>query len=306
MNILITGCTGSLGSLLVERLLPLGHSVTGVARDAGTGNAGKKKFRLIIADIAGNGLFEELQNVKADLVIHLAAVIPRKIADRGLEERMMFETNVRGTLNILGLMERVGIKKLIFASSMAVYGLPERLPVDEGHRLAPLTFYGLTKKQGEEYIRQACSKKGLSACIFRFPSFFGPKITAGAVYSFCSKAAANEDILINPETTAPWDLLHIKDAADVLVRCVERMQKGEAGDAGVEIFNVDYGVPVSLAKVADMVVELAGSDSKIKIAEKDRILEFFYDTGRVRKALGWKPPPLKTRLKEYLVEIGEM
>jgi UDP-glucose 4-epimerase len=177
--------------------------------------------------------------------------------------------------------------------------------VDESHRLAPLTFYGLTKKHGEEYIRHACSEKGLATCMFRFPSFFGPQINAGAVRSFCAKVAAGEDIVINPKTAASWDLLHIRDAVDVIVRCAERMQKGELGSAGVKVFNVDYGVPVSLPVVAEKIVKLAGSRSRIKIADKSKIVDFYFDIDRARKELGWNPPSLEARLKGYMAEIRE-
>jgi UDP-glucose 4-epimerase len=298
MNILITGCTGNLGSLLAERFISLGHAVTGVARDPGKG-----RYRLIIADLADEGLEGKLQGVEADLVVHLAAVIPRKMADKALEEKAMFEANVNGTLNLLGVMHKKSMRKMIFASSMAVYGLPRRLPVDESQPLVPLSYYGLTKKQGEEHILQACEEQGMTACMFRFPSFFGPQINAGAVRSFCTKAAAGEDIVINPETAASWDLLHIRDAMDIIVRCAERMQNGKF--RGAEAFNVDYGVPVSLSSVAESIVKLSGSRSKIKIVDNDKVVEFYFDISKSRKALDWNPPALETRLKEYMAEIKE-
>lgn len=300
-NILITGCTGNLGSALTENLISSGYSITGIAKDAKKNKQKKPNFKFIQVDIADEKLFTSLKNLKIDLIIHTAALIPKRSQGLRSEKLKMFKSNVFGTLNILRLMEEKGIKNLIFTSSMTVYGFPKYLPVNENHPLEPVSFYGLTKKHAEEYVEKICQENEFYTCIFRFPGFFSPKIRSGAIYSFCTKALANKEIIIDLNSPIYWDTFHIKDAVNVITNCLERLKSNPLDK--VEIFNVDYGVPINLIRIAKKIVKISKSKSTIKKIGNEKSIDFFFDLKKIKKALKWSPPSLEERIKEYLSEI---
>ena len=303
-NILITGCTGTLGQTLVKNLTFSNYKVIGIARKLKEFKFKKTNFKLITLDLADEKLLlKALKDFEIDIVIHAAALIPKKLRDKDLERVEMFKSNVYGTFNVLRLMEKKNIKNIISVSSMAVYGFPQYLPVNEKHALAPLTFYGLTKKHAEEYIKQMSGKSGFSACIFRFPSFFSPKIKAGAMYSFCTKALTNKEIVINLTSPVCWDVLHIDDAQSVIIKAIERMKNN--GFKRVEVFNVDYSVPINIIKIANKIVKLTNSKSSIKKIGQEKSIDFFFDVKKLKKMLRWTPPSLEERIKEYIKKLSK-
>ena len=166
MKILVTGGVGKVGQWVVRELLDRGsHDVTVLDRAAGP-ERGAVKY--LIGDVQDLGqVMEAMADVEA--VIHLAAIHNPNIATASVT----YQTNVVGTFNVHHAAFRLGIKRIVSASSNAIVGwsyserfVPDYLPIDEAHPLRPEDVYGLSKEIGET-IAHAYSRKGLETVMLR-------------------------------------------------------------------------------------------------------------------------------------------
>ena len=167
MKVFITGGAGYIGSHVTMELLDANHDVT-VYDDLSLGFKGNidKRAKFIKGSTHDiNHLKESLSN-NFDLVIHLAAY---KAAGESMTSPSKYSNNnLNGSINLLNIMVDLGIKKLIFSSTAAVYGYPNYLPVDENHSLNPINFYGYTKLIVENLIQWYSRLVNLDYVIFRF------------------------------------------------------------------------------------------------------------------------------------------
>ena len=154
MNILVTGGAGYIGSTCVKELVDLGHNtivVDNLENSDGSYLDKRAKFHKIdlSKDEDLNKLNQVFQN-KIDAVIHFAGY---KSVAEAVKNPQKYSDNIIGTLNLLDLMGTHKVKKLIYSSSAAVYGVPQYTPVDENHQTIPLNHYGFTKLECEKLIQ---------------------------------------------------------------------------------------------------------------------------------------------------------
>ena len=157
MNVVITGGAGFIGSHLVDELLKQGYSVT-VIDDLSTGKLdnirnllqNNKNLNFIQGDIRDLSLLQKIFNNK-DYVFHLAAI--SSVAKSVENPILVDEVNIRGTLNILVAARDTSIKKVVFASSAAIYGDSPELPKREDMPPNPLSPYAISKLTGEYYCK---------------------------------------------------------------------------------------------------------------------------------------------------------
>jgi len=161
-NILVTGGSGFIGHHLIKYLLRRGHNVYNI--DIASNNS---QERINVKDF--ENLSKVFKDVKPDVIVHLAAIASVPLCENSLYE--CFETNVKGTLNVAILSNRIG-SKLIFASSSAVYGTPSLLPTPTSYPAQPTNFYGLSKALGEQIVRYFVPS---SHVIFRIFNVYGPE-----------------------------------------------------------------------------------------------------------------------------------
>jgi len=143
-NILVTGGAGYVGSVCCAELLRQGHAVT-IVDDLSTGSReavvpGAAFFQL---DIGNQEAMQSLvSNIRFDAVFHFAAkaLIPESVSNPAL----FFQHNVASGIAMLEVLRAAGIKNFVFSSSAAVYGMPERIPIDEDDRKSPVNSYGET------------------------------------------------------------------------------------------------------------------------------------------------------------------
>jgi UDP-glucose 4-epimerase len=163
MNILLTGGLGFIGSHTAAVLSDKGHSVvitdnlcnsqkqTLNSLETITG----KKIPFYEGDVRDIALLKNiLRDHQIECVIHFAGL--KSVAESGAEPLKYFDNNVGGTITLIEAMQAQGIKKIIFSSSATVYGVPQYLPYDEAHPLAPMNVYGRTKLQVEEILQDLC------------------------------------------------------------------------------------------------------------------------------------------------------
>lgn len=185
MRFLVTGGSGFIGSHLVEALATLGHRVI-VLDNFSTGKRENLQFaamanvEVIEGDIRDESTLNDVMP-EVDGVFHQAALVsvPRSIQ----EPKLSFDINVNGTMNVFEAARRAGVKRVVYASSAAVYGDNSALPLSEGAQKMPLSPYGLDKLQTEAIGQLYQSLYGLEPIALRYFNVYGPRQDPSSPYS---------------------------------------------------------------------------------------------------------------------------
>lgn len=225
-NVLITGGAGFIGSHVSDMLIDKGYGVIVVdnftSSDGNNLNSNAKFYNLDINSPEFENVFKEN---KIDYTIHFAAQASVSYSTQNPTEDAM--ENIIGSVNVLKFSKKYGVKKFITASTAAVYGIPEYLPVNEEHKTTCLSFYGLSKLTMEKYVEMF----GLDYIIFRFSNVYGPRQSAygeaGVVAIFADKMKNKEDIAIHGDGEQTRDFIFVEDIAKVCVLALESNVKNE-------------------------------------------------------------------------------
>ena len=195
MKVLVTGGAGFIGSHVVDALVKKDNEVV-IIDDFSTGfekniNPAAKLYRLSICDTAIKNIFER---ERPQVVIHLAAQtsVTRSITDPAFDAGV----NILGSLNVISNCVGSGVRRIVYASSCALYGTPEYLPVDEKHPVKSLSPYGVSKHTVEHYLFQSYTLYGLSFIVLRYANVYGPRQNprgeGGVVAIFAGKMLGGE------------------------------------------------------------------------------------------------------------------
>ncbi len=287
MRILVTGGAGFIASHVVDALVADGHEVA-IVDNMSRGreeNVNPKAFlhRADVRDAAAlRGIFEEF---KPEIVNHHAAHIDlrKSVEDPAFDA----ETNILGTLNLLALSAENGCRRFVFVSSGgAVYGVPERLPVDEKHPVKPVSPYGASKFSGECYVDMYHRVNGLETVMLRYANVYGPrqdpKGEAGVVAIFAGLMLKNQTGTIFGDGTKTRDYVYVGDLVEANMEAMFR--EGAQG-----CFNLGTGVETSDLQIFEAVRDAAGADvepiySEMRPGEVYRIC---LDCSLAEKGLGW-------------------
>ena len=290
MKILITGGAGFIGSHIADQLIVAGHEVAVVDNlwDHGGGkeNNLNPKAKFYRADITDEtALAQVFDEVKPEIVSHQAAQASVAISTQNpqLDARI----NIIGLLNVLTNCTRVGVKKIIFASSGATYGTPVRNPVDEEVPQHPESPYGITKMATEYYLRYWHEANGLNFTALRYGNVYGPRQDpngeAGVIAIFAKRFLSNEGVRIDWDGEQRKDYVYVEDVARANVLALDR------GDN--DIFCIGAGNPVSVNAIYDLLAKITGNKPEITRAPKrpgDIYLSYF-NPSKAERILGWKP-----------------
>ena len=194
LKILVTGGAGFIGSNLVDRLMEDNIEKLTAIDNLRTGRAkfieqqiGNKNFEFMDKDIK---LVSSFPIESYDWVFHLAA--NADIRGGVKNTRVDLEENVIGTHSVLEFMRKQDIKKLVFASSSALYGETEVIPTPEDlPDIKPISFYGASKIAAEHFITSYCFTYGMQAWMFRFANVVGKRSTHGVIPDFVNKLKKN-------------------------------------------------------------------------------------------------------------------
>ena len=173
-RILVAGGAGYIGSHVQKQLLEDGFEVA-VFDDLSSGD--RKNILPGAAFIEGNILDKAALNAamrqEIDGVVHLAA--KKAVGESMVKPELYAENNISGSINILNAMAENGVKHIVFSSSAAVYGMPEYVPIDEDHRIAPINYYGYTKVAIEENLHWYARLGKLNYAALRYFNAVGPR-----------------------------------------------------------------------------------------------------------------------------------
>jgi UDP-glucose 4-epimerase len=287
MKILITGGSGFIGSHIVELYQDKAEEIR-VLDNLRTGyrnNLDGLRHTFIEGSITDRELVKKaVQGV--DYIFHLAALVsvPESMAKPG----ECVDINVHGLLNVLEEAAAAGVKKLVFASSAAIYGDNPTVPKVETMIPEPKSPYAITKLDGEYYLSMFQNEGRLQTAAIRFFNVFGPRqdpkgAYAAAVPIFIEKAVNSEDITVFGDGGQTRDFIYVKDIAGALAFAVET-----PGVTGV--FNAGYGGQITIEDLANGLVSAADSASKILYApERAGDVRHSRASADKLRAAGWVP-----------------
>jgi UDP-glucose 4-epimerase len=300
MKILVTGGSGFIGSHIVQHYQDSAEEIR-VLDNLRTGyrkNLDGMRCTFIERSITDREIVRSAVE-GVDHIFHLAALVsvPESMAKPG----ECVDINVHGLLNVLEEASAAGVKKLVFASSAAVYGDNPAVPKLETMMPEPKSPYAITKLDGEYYLGMFQQEGRLETTAVRFFNVFGPRqdpkgAYAAAVPIFIEKAVKGEDITIFGDGGQTRDFIYVKDIVGALTFAVET-----PGVVGV--FNAGYGGQITINQLASQIVTQAGSSSKILHAP-ERPGDVKHSRASADKLLGagWKP---KHTLEEGLAATFE-
>lgn len=270
MKYLITGGSGFIGSNLVDKLMENNPEKITVIDNLRTGKSefinqhlGKKNFEFINKDIKK---VESFPNESFDWVFHLAA--NADIRGGIKNTRVDLEENVIGTHSVLEFMRKQDLKKLIFASSSALYGETEIIPTPEAlPDIKPISFYGASKIAAEHFISSYCFTYEMQAWMFRFANVVGKRSTHGVIPDFVNKLKENpNELKILGDGNQTKSYFDVSDCVDGLID-IPKADKNIVAEA----YNLANNETIKVKNLGPIVVdEMHLKNVKYKFTGGDR------------------------------------
>ena len=295
-SVFITGCTGLLGSWLTEALVQAGSNVVGLIRDAVPdsrliSSQVVQQINVVSGQVEDYPLVERILNeYQVQTVFHLAAQTIVGIANQN--PLSTFETNIRGTWNVLEACRRTSwVKEVVVASSDKAYGEHQHLPYDETAALQGMHPYDVSKTCADLLAQAYHKTYGLPVSITRFGNLFGPgdtnfnRLIPGTIRS----VIRNEAPVIRSSGQFSRDYVYVEDAAHAYMLVAEKI----AGDLSVQgnAFNFSYESPLTALDVVEKITAcMERTDLKplIQNATQNEIPHQYLSAQKARSVLGWQ------------------
>ena len=261
MHVLVTGGAGFIGSHSVEAILAAGARVT-VLDNLSTGKPANlpehADLQLIVGDIRDSAAVDKAM-YGITHVLHLAAQVsvPASVADPiGSNQH-----NIVGFLNVLDGARRAGVRRMVYASSAAVYGAPEKLPLDESSPVAPLSPYGLEKSINDQYAAMYRALYQTSALGMRYFNVYGPRQDprspyAGVISRFAAAIENGDTLRVFGDGGQTRDFIYVKDVAQANLRALQSAAEG--------VCNIATGHSVTLLELIDTLAQCAGRPAQVQ------------------------------------------
>lgn len=288
---LVTGGGGFIGSHLVRALVRRGERVR-VLENGFSGD--HRRIADVLADVEWIvGDVRDVENVRracrgVEVVLHQAAVasVPRSIA----EPEMTHATNLTGTLNVLSAAQQAGARRVVVASSSAVYGDLPGSPKSEAMPTRPLSPYAAHKLAGEHYCRIWRELYGIETVALRYFNVFGPSQDPRSEYAavipkFISAALAGQAPMIYGDGRQSRDFISVADIVEVNLRAAVSPR------AVGQVVNVGTGIGTSLNRLVAELERILGREIQpiYAAARAGDIRESVADITRLRTAIEYEP-----------------
>jgi UDP-glucose 4-epimerase len=250
VRVLVTGGAGFIGSHLVDALVAQGEHVAVVDHlrrppRQWVANAMQRGVELHVADVRDlEILLPAFAAAKPDVVLHLAAQVDvrRSVVDPAFDAQV----NVAGTVSVLEAARQVGTRRVVLASTAAVYGDPHEIPTPETAEIAPLSPYGTSKAAAEWYLGQYARLHGLSTLALRMANVYGPrqdpKGEAGVVAIFTGAAVDEQPVTVFGTGEQTRDYIYVDDVVEAWLAAARSTVTGA--------LNVSTGVQSSVTELA--------------------------------------------------------
>ena len=299
MSVLITGCTGFIGSNLATKLVENGYNVYGLVRHVARKelkplDAILDKIRLIEGDLTTyHSISSAIGTVQPQFVLHLGALSPVRLS---FENPFPYiSTDFEGTVNVVhAMLEKAPKARLVFASTAEVYGWQEkREPIKETSVLNPASPYAVSKEAADQYVRMAMRIYDFKATVLRPINSYGRRGEKGFFVEYLvSKMLKTETCYIGAPKSIR-DYMFVDDHVNAYMS----VMKSEKAIG--EVFNVSPNNPVTNEKLANILSKIIGFDGKIVFGsyppgypsrpipqDPDYLV---LDSTKIRETIGWKP-----------------
>ncbi|MBN1581164.1 MAG: GDP-mannose 4,6-dehydratase [Anaerolineae bacterium] len=297
MKVLVTGGAGFIGSHVVDVLVQAGHDVVIVDSlwEHGGGrmenvNPQARFFKIDIRDPELAGIFDQ---ERPEVVCHLAAQHSVKISTD--DPVFDAQVNILGLIHLLQCCTRFSVRKVVFSSSAAIYGVVEKMPIDEDTPQCPQSPYGITKMASEHYFRFWKGAYGLDFTLLRYGNVYGPRQDpageAGVIAIFAGRILNNEPVRIDWDGDQKKDYVYVGDVARANLLSLEK--------GGGEAFCIATQKGTSVNDLYRGLSNILGREVKVVRAPKrpgDVYLSCL-DFSKAKRMLEWQP---QTELAEGL------
>lgn len=298
MKVLVTGGAGYIGSVVVEQLVQRGCSV--VVLDnffQGHRKAVQAGAEILNRDITDDGLGGILKKLSLDAVIHLAALV--SVEESTVNPERYHQVNVVGTFNVLDAMREAKVKRVVFASSAAVYG-PQKAgaAIKETATLRPDNAYGMGKLRGEQMVNAFSLSFDWAACALRFFNVAGATEAHGEDHNpethlfpcIVNAALQGRPVSIygkdwrTGDGTPLRDFVHVSDIAAGIIAGLDVPE-------GYHVYNLGSGQGYTCLDAVNAVARAAGTTIKVNLeGRRPGDIEGMVATyQRTAADLGWKP-----------------
>jgi UDP-glucose 4-epimerase len=300
---IVTGGAGFIGSHISEELIKRGYQVT-VIDDLSTGKLSNidaliktKKIEFLRGNITNLVLLRKTFS-GADYVFHQAAIasVPYSIE----YPKAAHNTNLTGTLNVLLAARDNKVKKVVFASSAAVYGDSPVLPKTEEMTPNPLSPYAIAKLTGEYYCKIFQELYGIKTAILRYFNVYGPRQDPSSPYSgvislFINQIGAGKSPVIFGDGEQSRDFVYVKDVVRANIMAAESEATG--------VFNIGRSSSVTVNQLIQVITKLAGKENIKPIYKEARPGDIVHSLANITKArsFGFNPEyDFKNGLKDVI------
>jgi UDP-glucuronate 4-epimerase len=308
MKVLVTGGAGFIGSHLSEALLRQGHQVAIVDELNDYYSPAVKQANLDLvravgpveffhADVADETAISEIgDRTRPDAIVHLAA---RAGVRPSLEQPLLYErANVRGTMVMLEMARRLGVRKFVFASSSSIYGLANRVPFSEEDALnLPISPYAATKLAGEKICYTYSHLYGIPIVCLRFFTVYGPRQRPDlAIHKFTRLIEEGKPIPVFGDGTSGRDYTFYGDTVSGIVAALHY-------DCRYDIFNLGNSHPIDLNTLIRTLERAIGKEARItRLPDQPGDVPITYaDISKARQKLGYSPEtPFETGIVKFV------
>jgi nucleoside-diphosphate-sugar epimerase len=295
-NVLVTGCSGYLGSHLADALVQEGYSVVGVDRcppryPNAVATERIRFFQLELADPgAAAALAKRLEGIHA--VLHTAAHQPYT-----WDPAPFVFGNVSSTATVLEAMRLAGTPRLVHSSTSALYGGADQPLMTETDPVRPRNIYEITKLQGEQLAQFYSETYGIQTLSMRYASLYGGRNRDGSLYYFLDRTLKGEPIRLFAKGKTLRDYVCVHDVVRVNIAALTA-----PADTPFEAFNIGGGRVLSTGDLVQAIFRASGRSTEIVYAEDPRwnAAGFCLDISKARRMLGFAPTPIEQGITEYL------
>ncbi|MDR6885369.1 NAD-dependent epimerase/dehydratase family protein [Bacillus sp. 3255] len=300
MNILVTGGAGFIGSHIVDDLIHEGHRVH-ILDNMTTGRMENVNREAIFhrGDVMDAPMLAKvLAAAQPEVVIHHAAQIDvqASLTDPLTDARI----NILGMIGLLEGCRDYKVRKILYASSAAVYGTPQYLSVDEAHPVKPLSFYGISKHTPEHYLETFASLYGMDYTILRYANVYGirqdPKGEGGVVAIFVDKLLEGKQPVIYGSGEQTRDFIYVQDIVNANRAALTKGSRC--------IYNISCNEQTSVNELLKEMYEVSGIGSfnpAYAEARNGDIMHSRLDNRAAMKDLDWRPTyTLRDGLRETM------
>ncbi|ABJ57264.1 UDP-glucose 4-epimerase GalE [Oenococcus oeni] len=304
MNVLVTGGAGYIGSHTVDRLLAHGDRVS-VVDNLWTGHrqAVPDQAKFYEADVRDKTALKKIFDENDfDAVVHFAALT--QVGESMKKPLFYFDNNTFGVISLLEAMRDHNVKKIVFSSSAATYGVPKHNPITEDEIQKPINPYGLTKLQMEQIMAWSDQAYGIKGVALRYFNVAGAKADGSIgedhnpethmIPNILMVAQGKKDKMVifgddynTPDGTNVRDYVHVVDLADAHVLALEYLQRENKSNR----FNLGTEMGMSNKQLISAAKKVTGIDFKVEIGPRragdpDALVA---SPKKAKEVLGWDP-----------------